>query len=245
MLSQQSGMRRRCNSRGYCTTSVKVSVWLTAAVPEPAVPVTLMEYEPVAVPLVECEPLEEDPPPHDAKKRLVATRSSPAIAGVQRIRSLRRFTANIARTIATRRASASLANRSGGLLSGVWCETGGANELAVVATVTVIGTAVDPLTIAEVGETVQVESGGAPEQVKVTVCWNPAIGATVKPNVALWPAFTVELVGEVAVSLKSGPAGGTAACVFSIVTMLSKKAMLISCRPSPFTSPTSGSPTLK
>ena len=120
MLSQQSGMRRRCNSRGYCTTSVKVSVWLTAAVPEPAVPVTLMEYEPVAVPLVECEPLEEDPPPHDAKERLAATSSSPAAIGTQRSRAPGRFTVNAAKMTATKRTITNRKTCSDGPPFGLW-----------------------------------------------------------------------------------------------------------------------------
>ncbi len=85
----------------------------------------------------------------------------------------------------------------------------------MVETVTVIGVEVEPVTIAELGDTVHVEFAGAPEQVNVTVCWKPAMGATLKPKVALWPLLTVALVGEVTVSKKSGVGAGK---VFSIVT---------------------------
>jgi hypothetical protein len=95
-------------------------------------------------------------------------------------------------------------------------EVGGTQDPDVVATVTLIGTAAVPLTMADVGETVHVEFAGAPEQVKLTVCAKPPIGVTLKPNVALCPALTVEVDGEVAVAVKSGVAG---ACVLSMLTM--------------------------
>jgi hypothetical protein len=87
-------------------------------------------------------------------------------------------------------------------------DTDETSEAAVVATVTLIATGVEPLTIADIGDTVHVEFAGAPEQVKFTVCANPAIGATLNPNVALCPALTVELDGVVTVVEKSGAAGG-------------------------------------
>ena len=52
-------------------------------------------------------------------------------------------------------------------------EVGGTQDPDVVATVTLIGTAAVPLTMADVGETVHVEFAGAPEQVKLTVCATP------------------------------------------------------------------------
>jgi hypothetical protein len=53
-------------------------------------------------------------------------------------------------------------------------------ERAVVLTVTVTGTALDPFKLAEAGFTVQVASDGAPLQVKLTVPDSPHCGVILR-----------------------------------------------------------------
>jgi hypothetical protein len=54
----------------------------------------------------------------------------------------------------------------------------------------------DPLSVTEVGESVQVMVAGAPEQVRPTVPVNPLTGATVTVKVVDAVALTVREVGE-------------------------------------------------
>jgi hypothetical protein len=57
----------------------------------------------------------------------------------------------------------------------------------------------------ELGDTVQVDSAGAPLQANVTIWLNPPAGETVRENIAVWPAETVVEDEEPGLSEKSSP----------------------------------------
>ena len=76
-------------------------------------------------------------------------------------------------------------------------------DAAVVATdtVTVDGVAAS---VTEGGDTVQVDRAGAPVQVNDTLPLKPEEAATLKVYVAVWPADTDAVVGDVGATAKSG-----------------------------------------
>lgn len=81
----------------------------------------------------------------------------------------------------------------GGTYFGKNC--GGTNVLAVVVSVTVAVAGLDPLSVSDDGETVQVAACGAPAQAQVTVCFEPFSGAADTVKLACCPAVMVVVDG--------------------------------------------------
>lgn len=111
-----------------------------------------------------------------------------------RVRDRRRsLTASITR-LSNTRSHGSAMRSPGGRIGGR--ATGGSADLAVVVTVRVALTAVVPLNMSELGETLQVDARAGSEQVSDTVPLNPLVPTALTVKVAVWPAVTVLELGE-------------------------------------------------
>ena len=147
-------------------------------------PVTVSVYVPAGVPgLLDPPPPPPPPPPPQAASAKASTKTAPSgnHAGVWCLapRRLRRTAAhaNAASSRASIHSAPSRGERGG--TGGSCGAPGGLSDAAVVVTVTVTLVGVLPA-VTGLGDTVQVASEGAPEQVKLTAPDNPPSPPTLR-----------------------------------------------------------------
>jgi hypothetical protein len=180
-----------------CVTDPPVAVIVTLYVPAPVPdepPLLELELPPPDEELPLATPLDEPPPPPQLPRTMAQSRST-----VQRISGERDACVNMGR------ARRSAANGSRIPANTIPPLAQGANTLAVAAVVLMVSLSVTalPLTVAVVGENVQVAPLGSPEQLNETLASNPPLGVSVNVVVADFPGITVAAALE-AVSANEG-----------------------------------------
>ena len=139
-----------------------------------------------------------EPPPHETEN-VAKSRTESATRRQEDERARRKF---------QRRNNAAINRRQVSVVGESGEGSGGKKkadevERAVVVMVTVALAFVEPSSVADAGEMVQVAAAGAPEQVQVTVLLKPPLGERETVKLAVSPAVTV-LVAGLAAATKSG-----------------------------------------